>query len=89
MWGGATWSQTQINISEFFLWSDYSPLSPGEGLQSWDLEIRPQSQPCPPKWAGLGAGTSGAAGAIWLTLALGWWGACGDEGAPSFSKPPG
>ena len=42
------------DISEFFLWSDYSPLTPGERLQSWNLGIRPHSQPCPPKWAGWG-----------------------------------
>lgn len=42
------------DISEFFLWSDYSPLTPGERLQSWNLGIRPRSQPCPPKRAGWG-----------------------------------
>lgn len=40
--------------SEFFLWSDYSPLTPGERLQGWSLGLRPQSQPCPPTRAGGG-----------------------------------
>lgn len=40
--------------SEFFLWSDYSPLTPGERLQGWSLGLGPQSQPCPPTWAGGG-----------------------------------
>lgn len=57
------------DISEFFLWSDYSPLTSGERLQSWKLGIRPQSQLCPPAWAGWGQAhleQLALSGSLWL-----------------------
>lgn len=59
------------DISEFFLWLNYSPLTPGERLQSWKLGIR-SPVPAPSLSMGrMGAGTSRTTGTISLSLAVG------------------
>lgn len=59
------------DISEFFLWSDFSP-SPEEGAAGLEPGERIPVPAPAPSTGRVGAGTSGAAGAVWLSLALGW-----------------